>query len=268
MDYRRDLLPPALCLALSVALHGTLLSWHPPEPAPDRSPPQAVELLYLPLPPTAEATPAPRRTEPVAKRPVPEPKTTSPPASPEPRPEPEAQPEPEPGPVATEAPLVEQAAPAPEVPPPAPAPEAVPAPAPEPLTLAQLMPRPEDLDAGPAAGETPDPTAKGVKEASLSLTDTDARYRGYLDRVQDAVDLSWRWKEALLAAGAPGTVVVRFTLVPAGGVDDVVVVQSSGNPFLDREATDAVRRAPLPPFPGHWRIQRLHLVAQFDYRFE
>ncbi len=262
MDYRRDLLPPALCLALSAAVHGAVLGWRPSEPEPDRSPPQAVELLYLPLPPGAEAAPAPRRAGPVTEKPAARPSSAPDPARPPPR----APPRPEPPPTSPRAAVPKPPPAEVAVPEPAPKPQPQPPPA-RPLSLAQLMPRPEDLAVEPAGTGPPDPAGEGAREATLSLTSEDPRYRGYLARVQDAVDLSWRWKEALLAAGVPGTVVVRFTLVPDGGVDDVVV-ERSGNRFLDREAVDAVRRASFPPFPGHWKIRRLRLVAQFDYRFE
>ena len=30
-------------------------------------------------------------------------------------------------------------------------------------------------------------------------------------------------------------------------------------------AVDAVQRAHIPPFPDHWKIEKLHLHAQFNY---
>jgi protein TonB len=103
---------------------------------------------------------------------------------------------------------------------------------------------------------------------TLTLGNTDVRYRGYLNQVQASIDRSWRWREALLAAGTAGQVLVRFSLGPDGQVEDVGVVESSGSPVLDREAADAVKRAPIPEFPRHWRLQRLNLFAQFAYRME
>ncbi len=124
------------------------------------------------------------------------------------------------------------------------------------------MPRAAELQALAA----PD---RGAREATLALEATDERYRGYLDRVRSAVDGSWRgWREALLAAGRGGRVVVRVSLRPGGQVDEVQVIESSGSPILDQEAVASVRRSPLPPFPAHWTLERLHLVAQFDYRLE
>jgi TonB family protein len=132
------------------------------------------------------------------------------------------------------------------------------------------MPNPADLAAYARNDGPPDPAGAKTREATLTLGTTDIRYRGYLDGIETAIDLSWsqRWKEALLAAGRAGSVVVRFTLTPGGNIESVEVVKGSGSSILDDEASNAVRRAPLPPFPAHWTIDRLHLLAQFDYRFE
>jgi TonB family protein len=65
--------------------------------------------------------------------------------------------------------------------------------------------------------------------------------------------LAWsNWREAVIAAGRPGVVVVRFTLTAEGIVEDVVFEKRSGSPILDAEAENAVRRARLPFFPSHW----------------
>jgi TonB family protein len=73
--------------------------------------------------------------------------------------------------------------------------------------------------------------------------------------------------KALVVAGGSRSVLVRLTIDSTGLVQEARVVEGSGNPTLDAEALDAVRRARIPPFPTHWTIERLHLVAQFDYVF-
>lgn len=283
LDPRSDILPPLLALVLSIGLHGVLLGWLPPLPEPSSLEPEAVmvEVRELqPEPPAAEPArrpaPAPRVRAP-SPSPVPGPRGTgdetasrSPAPPPGTLPERDAPPPPEPPVVVPEG----RAPPPPAVPrsppPQAPAPLAgevreAPGPAGVP-SLSDLLPRAEDVR--PAPGSPPDPAGGTAREATVWLGEPDARYRGYLDQVQGAIDVSWRWKEALLAAGAGGSVVVRFTLTPSGRVEDVEVTRGSGSPILDREAIEAIRRAPLPTFPKHWTIRRLHLVAEFDYRFE
>jgi ribonuclease P protein subunit RPR2 len=51
-----------------------------------------------------------------------------------------------------------------------------------------------------------------------------------------------------------------------GTVEDIAFEKRSGSPILDAEAENAIRRAKLPPFPSHWEIHRLHLIAQFDLK--
>jgi TonB family protein len=136
-----------------------------------------------------------------------------------------------------------------------------------PKTL-NLVPNLRDLSSLAGRSEPPDPAGASTTEVTVALGERDVRYRSYLDRVQERIDGSWKWREALLAAGRSGSVLVRFTLAPGGKVEDVGVEKSSGSPILDGEAVETVRRSPLPGFPSHWTIARLHLYAQFDYRLE
>ncbi len=263
IDLRSDLLPPLLALALSLAVHLAAAWWVPPPPTPDRSEPEAVivEMRELPSPaPRAEPRPKPRRfpkPKPVA-RPKPRPEPPRNPSRPKPAPQPAARP-PEPAPVVQKPEETPPAPPRPAPPPPEPKPE------PTLPRLADLLPSTREIARAPAGA--PDP-AGGAKEATLWLGQADTRYRGYLERVQNAIDVSWRWKEALLGAGRPGSVVIGFTLTPDGRAEEVKVSRSSGSPLLDEEAAAAVRRAVFPAFPAHWSIRRLRLFAQFDYRLE
>lgn len=279
MDLRRDLFPPFLALALSAGLHGGLAWWNP-RPAEDPTDAELLPVVVEYLPAAGEggtaaeraAAPAPE-TESAAEQPrdPSRPAEPAPAAAPVPVPAPEAPNEPPPVPrePAREAPPAPapaqlEASAAPEEPPPLEPAVATPRPVP----LADLLPQAADLKPYRAPATVPDPAGGEAREATLILGDVDVRYRGYLDAVQSAIDRSWRWKEALLAAGGGGRVLVRFTLGPDGSVEEVGVAESSGSPLLDREAAEAVRRAPLPPFPSHWTLERLTLFAQFAYRLE
>ncbi len=264
IDIRSDLLPPLVAVLLSLGLHAAAVRWWPfalpRRPAPPDTVLVEVTRIREERPiqkKNARRTPAP------ARKPKPAPARKR---RPEPRPGPPAKPAPERTPPAPEAPSLRAPAqpPAPARPPEARPVEEKPARAKPLPPVAALMPRPGDVK---AAGP-PDPASAGSQEATLWLGDVDERYKGYLDRVRAAIDLSWRWREAMLAAGREGSVVVSFTLEPSGRLESVEVSESSGDPILDGEAVEAVRRAVLPPFPAHWRIRRLHLFAQFDYRME
>lgn len=134
------------------------------------------------------------------------------------------------------------------------------------MNKADLYPTGEELTLASGKSRPPDPRSD-AREVTLSLDAQDARYRGFLDRVQGAVDLRWKWREALLAANRPGTATVRFVIHSGGGGGEAELVESSGSTILDDEALAAVRRAVFPPFPASWTIERLNLVGQFEYRF-
>lgn len=271
MDYRRDLLPPVLALALSAALHAGLGWWEPG--TDDRAAPAET------LPVVVEYRPGEGTGEPGAEAPDADPgetKPTEPPPDPAQSPEPlrlptarapEHLPKPPPEVSDTDIPADPIATP----PQPPPFPEALPPSQPEtppPVRLVDLLPRADDLRPYTQHPPPPDPAGGEEREATLTLEDADVRYKGYLGQVQASIDRTWRWREAMLAARAGGQVLVRFSLASEGTVDDVLVVESSGSPLLDREATEAVRRALAPPFPRNWTIERLHLFAQFVYRLE
>ena len=55
-------------------------------------------------------------------------------------------------------------------------------------------------------------------------------------------------------------------LTSLGQVRQVSITRSSGRALLDGAALEAVRNAPIPPFPPHWKIELLHLDAQFSYK--
>ncbi|TAL15653.1 TonB family protein [bacterium] len=134
------------------------------------------------------------------------------------------------------------------------------------VKLREFKPSKEDfITLAPMSTAPPDPV-KEKGEVTLSLGDPDLRYRGYLDRVRSSVDRSWNWREAILAAGRPGSVTVRVTITRSGQAD-AVLVTSSGSKILDNETIATVRRAQLPDFPEEWAITKLNLIAEFQYTY-
>lgn len=303
MDYRRDILPPVAGIGISLLLHGTLLYlnrdhfpfWQLPELETvvvelvtgnyaEQSTPQEV-----PAEPVADAGPP---VEPAAPAPAPpvRPKPAREEIPPMPPPSPPVAPE-------TPAPVKPAAAdpaagqpPPPPPPPPAPAQVARAAPPPPPALvrpestpeaaaetpaatqrlprLEDLMPTASDLARFAAIERLPDPTQEGVREATLLLGEQDIRYKGYLGLVEAAVNRTWRWKEAMLASGRGGSVVIQFSIRPDGSVANIEVDRGPGIPLLEAEAVSAVDRALFPPFPKEWRLELLTLFAQFDYKLE
>lgn len=114
--------------------------------------------------------------------------------------------------------------------------------------------------------EPADPGFGQKSEATLNLNDSDRRYEGFLAEVRNEVGRHWNSRDALLSAQKSGSVTLRFTLkASGGGVEKVEVLKSSQSDALDGEAVRAVKASRLPSFPKHWKLTRLHLVAQFQY---
>lgn len=128
-----------------------------------------------------------------------------------------------------------------------------------------LVPKKRDLSALQPAAPPPDP-AGGAREVTLSLDQNDPRYRAYRDRVWSRIHSSWYVGSGLLVTGGPKRVRLSFTVRRDGNLDgEVEVLQSTGNATLDQRAVDAVRRGEFPGFPEAWTIERLRLIAEFEY---
>jgi len=265
MEVRRDIFPPLLALLVSLILHGALAAFDLGIFVPAEKPPEELVSIALIEPeieaPPSSVSPSANKAESLSENPPKAPLPQSAPKSEEPLPKtPEtktanpakaASPPPEPLKEVEEAPRK----PAPDV-------EAPPEVAEEETPL-DLSVSPEDLSR--LTPENPDP-AKSPGEVTIDIRDKDLRYRGFLEAVRSAIDRSWNWREALLAAERPGSVTVRISLTPSGHAD-ATIAESSGSSILDNEALATVRRAQMPYFPNHWTISRLNLFAQFDYTF-
>lgn len=136
------------------------------------------------------------------------------------------------------------------------------------IEVKKLPPLPDDMEVMEMTSYLPDPSGSGATEATINMSNPDARYKGFLDVVRAEVYKRWNSREALLAAKKAGDVTIRFTLVAGGGGSaSVDVLKSSGSQILDQEAVRAVQTARLPAFPNHWTLQRVNLVGEFQYAF-
>ncbi len=66
--------------------------------------------------------------------------------------------------------------------------------------------------------------------------------------------------------GTSGSVAVTFTLDPAGAVQSVGVVKSSGSPELDEAAMSAVQRTAFPKPPDGMSDAQRSYVVSFDFK--
>jgi len=87
----------------------------------------------------------------------------------------------------------------------------------------------------------------------------------YVLLTRDAIQQVWRTPVTLEGAGSvKGRVKVNYTLTRSGTLDSMQLVESSGNPEMDKTLLQAIRAAqPFPPFPDDVQAPRIMIRANF-----
>lgn len=104
--------------------------------------------------------------------------------------------------------------------------------------------------AGPAAGE-------GEGDPGTSVSSGPGGPAGLLSPeqwrvLQAAIDRAKSYPRLARERGIEGTVLVRFRVLPSGGVEQVNIVKSSGAAILDEASVKTVRNAGPMPYVGGW----------------
>ncbi|MGD0276312.1 MAG: TonB family protein, partial [Syntrophales bacterium] len=99
------------------------------------------------------------------------------------------------------------------------------------------------------------------------LDDTESKYAPYLMRIKQRIETVWSYPDDALHQKLAGTNMLRFTVEHDGSLVGVRLLTRSGNNSLDLGSIRAVRSAaPFDPIPGEMKLNRLHIIATFDYR--
>lgn len=119
---------------------------------------------------------------------------------------------------------------------------------------------------GPA--RTPE-AAPAPREEAVTLENSDTPYRAYLLKVRHRIGRRWIYPPEAAARRQEGESVIRFSIAADGRLDGASVVSSAGSDLLDRAALDVIRTsAPFGPLPPSFQLDRLHIVARFQYRLK
>ncbi len=144
------------------------------------------------------------------------------PPKPEPKPQPRPKPKPEPKP--------------------APEPEPVPEPEPQkPLEVPEEAAEPV-IQSEPSALEEP--------SHEISTVDSRMVAAAYERQVAEIIRRNLQYPANARRRGIEGTVLVRFVIEDRGRTADILIVQSSGAPILDRNALETIVKCSFPPPPG------------------
>lgn len=106
-----------------------------------------------------------------------------------------------------------------------------------------------------------------AEEAEVVSLDTrDFRYISYFATIKRQIELVWNYPEEAARTGIFGELMLRFTILHDGRLEDVRLLRSSGSRLLDDEAVRAVKMAnPYNPFPRRITKRRLQINAVFSY---
>ncbi len=106
----------------------------------------------------------------------------------------------------------------------------------------------------------------GGREGSIRLDSKDPKVVPYFTLIKQAIEMEWSYPPVALQYGLQGVLLVEFTILGNGQVDEIRVLRSSGYVVLDKEATRALRAAaPFPPIPPRVGKSPLPIVATFVY---
>jgi TonB family protein len=110
-----------------------------------------------------------------------------------------------------------------------------------------------------------------AREATVSLnrlSDDDMQYRSYLGHLRSQINAVWEYPLAARNKGLNGTVTIRFSIAQNGRLEALTIKENSPHQLLDNEALRTIKAAaPFMPFPSDFSIEKLHVLASFEYEF-
>jgi len=102
----------------------------------------------------------------------------------------------------------------------------------------------------------------GLGGAAGSAFDQEFEYAYYVQQMLARISANWQ----RVPVRGQAVVIVRFTILKNGSVQDVEVEESSGLSMLDRAASRAVFLAdPMPPLPDTYPRDRVGVHLRFQY---
>ena len=106
-----------------------------------------------------------------------------------------------------------------------------------------------------------------MREDTVDLSDRDSKYIPYLKKLKKKISDLWGYPRQAYERKEEGDVVVKFSVNRNGGLEQALVLTSSGSGFLDQGALKVIgAAAPYDPFPGNLNLSKLHIIATFKYR--
>ncbi|MDJ0838526.1 MAG: energy transducer TonB [Acidobacteriota bacterium] len=123
---------------------------------------------------------------------------------------------------------------------------------------------PSDVRSNRARGNVREGTGTGVVaeigDGSEVTNVEELQFRTYLAAIAAAVEARWNGTSPMV-----GITRIEFTIHRDGSVTDVKIADTSGYPFLDKQARRAVMGLDLPPLPQGYEGDTLLMALKFHY---
>lgn len=127
----------------------------------------------------------------------------------------------------------------------------------------------KDIPATPTNKEARNMAKDGLREDTVNLGSSDAKYVAYLLKIKRKILQIWEYPPKAYEKNEEGVAVVKMSLDAGGNVTATNLVSSSGSSLLDEGAIGIVRTAaPFDPLPNSYGLARLHIIASFRYKLE
>lgn len=127
----------------------------------------------------------------------------------------------------------------------------------------------KDIPATPTNKEAKNIAKDGLREDTVNLGSSDAKYVAYLLKIKRKILQIWEYPPKAYEKNEEGVAVVKMSVDAGGNVTATNLVSSSGSSLLDEGAIGIIRAAaPFDPLPNSYGLARLHIIASFRYKLE
>ena len=105
------------------------------------------------------------------------------------------------------------------------------------------------------------------EEETIALNTKDTRYVDYFTLLKQRIGTQWKYPAEAMESLIEGKLTLLFALNRNGELISIRILYPSGYSVLDQEASRAVQMAaPYPSFPSRITVNKLNIIASFDYR--
>lgn len=107
-----------------------------------------------------------------------------------------------------------------------------------------------------------------LEKPKIQLTQNNGEsFRKFLNTVREKIESNKKYPFSAINAGIEGRSGVKLTILINGQLEDVVIIDSSGNKMLDDAALESVRNSvPFPPIPSDIGRDRIEMSVYIIFK--